>query len=184
MKYPKEIVLKDGTEAIIRPLGKEDEAALLEFYAQIPDSDRWYMKYDVMDHEVIHKWIDRIGNSTVFSTIAISENHVIGHASLHMQDFGCTKHLGRLRVMVIPKFRHKRLGTWMLLNLIRLAMDRGLEELRADFVVGIEDSAIDAAYKLDFFKKAVLEDYIAGPEGHRHDLMIMMKRLHKDWGDF
>jgi len=86
--------------------------------------------------------------------------------------------------MVIPSFRHKRLGTWMLLNLIRLAIDKGLEELRADFVVGIEDSAIDAAYKLDFFKKAVLEDYIADPDGNRHDLMIMMKRLHKDWGDF
>jgi L-amino acid N-acyltransferase YncA len=184
VKYPKEIVLKDGTEAIIRPFEKEDQAVLMQFYAGIPDQDRWYMKYDVMDHEVIHKWIDRIGTGTVFSTIALAEEKVIGHASLHMQDFGCTKHMGRLRVMVIPDFRHQRLGTWMLLNLIRLAMDRGLEELRADFVVGIEDSAIDAAYKLDFFKKAVLEDYIADPDGQRHDLMIMMKRLHKGWGDF
>jgi L-amino acid N-acyltransferase YncA len=184
VKYPKEIVLKDGTEAAIRPLTKEDETALLEFYAKIPERDRWYMKYDVMDREEIHKWIDRIGTEAVFSTVAMCEDRIIGHASLHMQNFGCTKHLGRLRVMVIPEFRHKRLGTWMLLNLIRLAMDRGLEELRADFVVGIEDTAIEAAHKLDFFKKAVLEDYVMDPQGHRYDLMIMIKRLHKDWGDF
>jgi len=184
VKYPKEIVLKDGTEAVIRPLTLEDEPALREFYSKIPENDRWYMKYDVMDQEVIQKWIGRIGTGTVFSTVAILGEKIIGHASLHTQNFGCTKHLGRLRVIVIPEFRHKRLGTWMLLNLIRLAMDRGLEELRADFVVGIEDAAIEAAHKLDFFKKAVLEDYVIDPQGNRHDLMIMIKRLHRDWGDF
>ncbi len=72
----------------------------------------------------------------------------------------------------------------MLLNLVRLAMDKGLEELRSDFVVGVEDTAIDAAYKLDFFKRAVLEDYVTGPGGRRYDLMIMTKRLHKEWSDF
>jgi hypothetical protein len=142
------------------------------------------MKYDVMDPEVIRRWIHQLGTETVFSTVAICEDRIIGHASLHIQDFGCTKYLGRLRVMVVPEFRHKRLGTWMLLNLIRLAMNRGLEELRADFVVGIEDAAIEAAHKLDFFKKVVLEDYVMDPQGNRHDLMIMIKRLHKDWGDF
>ena len=86
--------------------------------------------------------------------------------------------------MVIPEFRHKRLGTWMLLNLIRLAMDRGLEELRADFIVGVEDAAIDSAHKLDFFEKAVLADYIVDPQGKRHDLKIMVKRLHRGWSDF
>ena len=84
----------------------------------------------------------------------------------------------------MPEFRHKRLGTWMLLNLIRFAMEKGLEELRADFVIGKEDVAIEGAQKLDFFKKAVLEDYVIDPQGKRYDLMIMIKRLHKDWGDF
>jgi L-amino acid N-acyltransferase YncA len=86
--------------------------------------------------------------------------------------------------MVLPEFRHKRLGTWMLLDLIRLAMDKGLTELRADFVVGIEDAAIESAIKLDFFKKAVLENYVKDPKGTRHNIVIMIKQLHKDWGDF
>jgi len=85
---------------------------------------------------------------------------------------------------VLPEFRQKRLGSWMLLDLIHLAMDKGLRDLRADFVVGIEDAAIEAACKLDFFKKAVLEDFIIDPQGQLHDLLIMTKHLHKDWGDF
>jgi len=184
LKYPKEVVLKNGTDALIRPLEQADETHLQRFFAKIPEQDRWFMKYDVMDPRVLHEWFEKLGGGRVFATVALSGDEIIGHASLHTQEFGCTRHVGRLRVLVIPAFRHQRLGTWMLLNLIRLAMDKGLAELRADFVVGVEDPAIDAAYKMDFFKKAVLEDYVLGPKGERYDLMIMTKRLHRDWSDF
>ena len=184
MKYPKELVLKDGEEAIIRPLENQDEQLLRQFYTDIPEDDRWFMKYDVMDPVVIRKWLDAVGTDRVFSTVALHEGAIIAHAALFVQSFGCTKHIGRLRIIVMPEFRHKRLGSWMLLNLIRFAMEKGLEELRADFVIGKEDVAIEGAQKLDFFKKAVLEDYVIDPQGKRYDLMIMVKRLHKDWGDF
>jgi ABC-type thiamine transport system substrate-binding protein len=63
-------------------------------------------------------------------------------------------------------------------------MDQGLDDIRADFVVGIEDAAIEAARKLDFFKVAVLPEYVKSPRGTRYDLQIMIKRLHRNWGDF
>lgn len=184
MRYPKEVVLKDGKEALIRPLQAGDEALLRQFYQALPENDRWYMKYDVMDPAVIRKWIDVIDAGLVFSIVAVSGERVAAHASLHRRGFGATQHVGRLRIMVLPEFRHKRLGTWLLLDLIRLAMDKGLSDLRADFVVGVEDAAIEAAYKLDFFEKAVLKNYVKDPQGNRHDMMIMAKRLHKNWGDF
>lgn len=184
MRYPKEIVLKDGEEAVIRPLEKEDAPRLGAFYREVPEVDRWYMRYDVLDAGVIRKWLDGIDTATVHSIVALFGDRIVAHASLHMRGFGSTQHVGRLRIMVIPQFRRKRLGTWMLLDLIQLAMDKGLRDLRSDFVVGIEDSAIDAARKLDFFEKACLKDYVKDPQGNRHDMLIMMKRLHKDWGDF
>ncbi len=184
MRYPKEIILKNGQEAVIRHLEKTDEEGLREFYARIPETDRWYMPYDVTDPSVISKWIDGIDSGTVYSIVALSDEKIIAHASLHLRGFGYTAHVGRLRIMVSPGHRHKRLGTWMLLDLIQLAMDKGLRELRADFVAGVEDAAIDSAVKLDFFKSAVLKDYAKDPKGQRHDMIIMIKRLHKDWGDF
>ncbi|MGD8367671.1 MAG: GNAT family N-acetyltransferase [Desulfobacterales bacterium] len=184
MRYPKEVVLKDGQEAVIRPLEAEDEHRLRMFYEEIPEADRWYMRYDVLDPAVIRKWFAGIDTATVHSIVAIVGEKIVAHASLHMRGHGSTKHVGRLRIMVLPSFRRKRLGTWMLLDLIHLAMDKGLRDLRSDFVVGIEDSAIDAARKLDFFEKACLKDYVKDPQGNRHDMLIMMKRLHKDWGDF
>ncbi|RPJ04267.1 MAG: N-acetyltransferase, partial [Deltaproteobacteria bacterium] len=37
MRYPKEIVLKDGTEVLIRPLASEDELLLRRFYSGISE---------------------------------------------------------------------------------------------------------------------------------------------------
>ena len=184
MRYPKEIVLKDRTEAIIRPLEKEDQPKLGEFYSAIPQKDRWYIRDDVMDPAVIRKWIDSIDTGEVYSTVAVSDERLIAHARLHMGGFGSIKHLAKLRIMVLPEYRHKRLGTWMLLDLIQLGMDKGLHDIRADFVVGVEDAAIEAAQKLDFFKNAVLKEYVKNPRGTRHDLLVMIKRLHRSWGDY
>jgi L-amino acid N-acyltransferase YncA len=184
VRYPKEVVLKEGKEAVIRPLEQQDESLLARFYADLPDSDRWFMRYDVLDPIVIRKWIDGIATATVYSIVAISEDKIVGHASLHIRGFGCTRHIGRIRVMILPPFRHIRLGTWMLLDLIQLGMDKGLEELRTDLIVGVENPAIESAHKMDFFERGLLKDYIKDSDGNHHDLVIMTKRLHKNWGDF
>jgi L-amino acid N-acyltransferase YncA len=182
VRYPKEIVLKDGTEVLIRPLASEDELLLRRFYSGISEEDRWFMRFNVMDPAVIRSWVE--DQKEVFSMIALCAGDIVAHARLHTHHYGCYQHQGRLRIIVNPGYRHKRLGSWMLLDLIHLAMDKGLREVRADFVVGIEQAAIESAYKLDFFKKALLEDFIMDSQGRLHDLLIMTKQLHKDWGDF
>ena len=182
MRYPKEVVMKDGVEAIIRPVEAADEQALSDFYTALPEDDRWFMRYDVTDPGIIKSWID--DPEHIFSILAMVDDTIVAHARLHMRESGCYRHMGRLRIIVVPKYRSKRLGTWMLLDLIQLAMDKGLKEIRADFVMDQEKTAIDTAYKLDCFRKAILEDFIEGPDGSRHDLMIMTKRLHRNWGDF
>lgn len=184
MRYPKEVVLKNKEEAIIRPLEKTDESMLTHFYRSIPEKDGWYLRYDVMDPVIIKHWVDAIETGTVYSVVALAAEKIVAHASLHLRGFGATRHVGRLRIMVLPEFRHQRLGTWMLLDLIQLAMDKGLNDIRADFVVGVEDAAIESAYKLDFFKSAVLKEYVKSPRGIRYDLQIMIKRLHRSYGDF
>jgi L-amino acid N-acyltransferase YncA len=184
LRYPKEVILKNKKEAIIRPLEKTDKAMLTNFYASMPEKDRWYLSCDVMDSVIIKRWIDAIGTGTAYSIVALATEKIVAHASLHLRGFGSTRHVGRLRIMVLPECRHQRLGTWMLLDLIQLAMDKGLNDIRADFVVGVEDAAIEAAYKLDFFKAAVLKEYVKSPRGIRYDLQIMIKRLHRSYGDF
>ena len=184
MRYPKECVLKDCEEALIRPLTAEDDKLLQRFYRQIPESDRWCMRYDTTRPDVIQKWVGHIEDGQVFSIIALCGEDIVGHGSLHLRDFGATRHVGRFRIVVLPEFRNKRLGTWILLDLIQAAMDRGLEVLRADLVKDLEDAAIDAVKKFDFFQRGELKNYAIDPEGNKHDMVIMIKRLHASWSDY
>ena len=184
MRYPKECVLKECMEAVIRPLEADDRQLLGKFYTQISDSDRWFMNYDVMDAAIMDKWFTAVEEGRVHSILALCEDKIIGQGSLYMREFGATSHVGRFRIVVLPEFRKKRLGTWLLLDLIQLAMDRGLEILRADLVVGLEDQAIDAVQKFDFFPYGKLKDYVKDIHGNRQDVVIMIKRLHKEWSDY
>jgi phage tail tube protein FII len=63
-------------------------------------------------------------------------------------------------------------------------MEMGLEKIRADFVIGLEDSAIEAFKKIDFIEEAVLRDYLQDQQGKYYDYQIMIKQLHKELSDF
>ena len=72
----------------------------------------------------------------------------------------------------------------MVFDLLRRGMEMGLEKIRADFVVGLEDSAIEAFKKLDFMEEAVLKDYVKDENGNYYNYKIMIKQLHKELSDF
>ena len=68
--------------------------------------------------------------------------------------------------------------------MIRRAMELGLEKLRTDFIIGIEDMAINAVKKLDFVSEGMLKDYFRDDAGNYYDYQIMVKQLHSEWSDF
>ena len=86
MRYPKEIVLKDGTEVLIRPLASEDELLLRRFYSGISEEDRWFMRFNVMDPAVIRSWVE--DQKEVFSMIALCAGDIVAHARLHTHHYG------------------------------------------------------------------------------------------------
>ncbi|MCP4022474.1 MAG: GNAT family N-acetyltransferase [Desulfobacteraceae bacterium] len=183
-RYPKEVVLKDGKEVILRMVEHDDLEKLVLFYQELKLSFRWFLKEDPSDPAVIKKWIDNQDMGKAFSILATSEGCVAGHAGLLLRPYGSRKHVGRLRIMVGPEYRGKQLGTWMVFDLTKRAMEMGLERIRADFVAGIEDRTIEAFRSMDFIKEGVLRDYVMDEDGNYYDYQIMIKHLHKKWCDF
>ena len=183
-RYPKEVILKDRREAILRSFEAGDKDKLAEFYGSLQLSLRWFLKEDPCDLSVIKKWIDNQAEGKAFSLIAVYDDRIVAHGTLLQRPYGGRRHVGRLRVMVASDFRNLQLGTWMVFDLIRRGMEMGLEKIRADFVIGLEDSAIEAFKKIDFIKEAVLKDYIRDQEGKYYDYQIMIKQLHKELSDF
>jgi RimJ/RimL family protein N-acetyltransferase len=184
--YPKEIMSKDGTPILLRPLALEDEQHLSEFFARIPEDERWFLRDNVADPAVMNVWIKNVDYDRILPLVAVrqEDNTIVANVRLHRRPSECLHHIAHLRIMVDPAYRQQRLGTWMLLDTIRLAMSVGIEKLVAEFIAGVEDAAMNAAHKLDFFEEAVLKDYVKDSQGRYRDLIIMVKTLHRDWSDF
>ena len=183
--YPKEIMTKDGIPILIRPATKADEAALNEFFARIGPDERWFLREDVGDPVIMHKWLEQLDYHRVIPLVAEQEDGtIIANVRLHRRPSECLSHTAHLRIVVDPAFRNQRLGTWMLIDVIKLAMDMGIEKIVAEFVSGVEEPAMRAAFRLDFFEQAVLRDYVKDRHGTYRDLVIMVKTLHRDWSDF
>jgi len=183
-RYPKEVVLTDGRELTLRPIEETDKDAILAFYDRIPPDETWFYKDDPSDPDVVRRWVDAIRSGEALSVLALDGDQVAAHAALLLRRRGGRRHVGRLRIRIAPDYRGKRLGNWLLFDMIRRAMDLDLEILRAEFVDGVEDEAVEAMRRWDFGRETVLKDYLKDPDGHPRDYRIMIKRLHKEWSDF
>ena len=183
-EYPKEIILKDGRPVILRPLASTDYTLLKDFFQRIPEDDRWFLNHDIRDSSVPGRFVEQLDLDHVFPVIALDGEKMIADASLHRRTYGSRSHIGKIRVLVDPEYRNQRLGTWMILDLINLAIDFELEKIECRLVVGKEDRARDALKTMDFFEEARLSDYVRDREGRYHDLSIMIKTIRRRWADF
>jgi L-amino acid N-acyltransferase YncA len=184
--YPKSIVTKDGQSILLRLAGPEDRELLSEFFSQIPEDERWFLREKLADPEVLQKWIEGLNRDRILPIVAAreSDGKIVGNVRLYRAGSPSIRHVAHLRVTVHPDYRQLKLGSWMILDCIKLALNLGIEKLFAEFVVGVEEPAIGAAHKLDFREVAVLKDYVKDPGGCYRDLIIMVKDLHSGWGDF
>lgn len=179
--YPKEVILKDGTGVTFRPLRKGDEIPLFEMFNELSEDDRWFTDGDVADFRVIEQWLNRMDQGRMTILVAVLEGRIIASATLTKNDEGAKGHIGRITVSVVPSFRIKNLGTWLLFDLMNLAISMGLEILVMELVEDRDVAGIRGAKRLDFFQEALLSDHVKDRQGNYHNLVIMVKRLYLGW---
>ncbi len=181
--YPKEVILKDGTGVTLRPLKDGDQEALFQMFHRFPRDELWFLNHDVNDPELIDGWIRNLDLKRVVSIVAFLEGRAVANAVLMMKGYGAKKHIGKIRIAVDPALREKKLGTWMLLDLINLAMDIRLKILVMQLIEDRDISVIHGVKKLDFVERAILKDHVLDMEDYPHNLVILTKRLQTRWDD-
>ena len=182
--YPKELILKDGTGVTLRPLADGDQDALFKMFYRFPKDELWFLNQDVNDPDLIDGWVRDLNPKRVVSIIALLEGRVIANAVLMMKDYGAKKHIGKIRIAVDPAMREKRLGTWMLLDLINMGVAIGLEILVMRLIEDRDIAVIQGVKKLDFVERAIFKDHVLDMEENPHNLVILTKRLQTRWDDF
>ena len=172
-EYPKKTTLRDGSEVILRPLRKEDQQALHQYFLRMPPADRMGLKDDVTDPKVIENWIYDLNYDVVLPMLALDEQKIVANATLHFNQIGWTKHQGEIRITNDPEYRQKGLATRLIQELLETAAYFGLEQLTAEIApTSVETRMIFR--KLGFNEIASLRGFVKDFEGNQADLTIMV----------
>jgi len=174
--YPKHVLLKDGTELSMRPLRKEDEKELHQYFLRLPQKEVARLKHDVTDPELISKWIYDLDYDIAFPLVAMDNDRIVANGTLKFNMIGWRKHQGEIRTTVDPEYREKGLSTVLVKNMIEIAKSMGLEQLTAELAPTL-DEAYFLFEKIGFKEAAVLKNFIKDQEGTYEDLVVMIMDL-------
>jgi acetyltransferase len=134
-KYTTPWQLSDGTEVLLRAIRPEDEPAEHEMLSSL-SQETLRTRFHSVIKDMSHEWLILFCNIDYDRHMAIvaevrenGKSRMIGVARLIM-DQDLTS--GEVAVLVQDRFQGKRLGSKLVEMLIRIARERGLEDIRAD----------------------------------------------------
>jgi len=175
-EYPKDVVLRDGTRVTLRPLSKEDSEGLFQFFRQLPEEDRLYLREDVTKREVVEGWVRDLDYHRVFPLVAEVGGRIVGDATLHRRKYGWARHAAKLRVTIAKDFQNKGLGTKLVQELTRMAANEGLDKILVE-VMANQTVALRAFEKMGFERVATLPELVNDMAGKSHDLVVLIYDL-------
>ncbi|MFQ5847497.1 MAG: GNAT family N-acetyltransferase [Candidatus Methylomirabilales bacterium] len=170
-EYPKTWVLAEGTKAVVRPMLREDRDRLALFFKRIPEEELHFLKDDVTDLRIIDRWIETLDYNRVLPLIVEVGSRIVADASLHRRREGWRRHLGGVRVVVDPAYRHKGLAAGLIVELIDIAGREGLERLYAE-IPADDAGAVEVFENRGFKQVARFDRNIVDRTGEYHDLTV------------
>jgi L-amino acid N-acyltransferase YncA len=184
--FPKQTTLRDGREVTVRLLSRDDEIALHDFFLDLPEEDRFFMKDQVASPAVIRRWIEEMNYDRALPLVAVSGGTIVGEGVLVRRRGDARSHVGEVRVTVTPAWRDQGLGTMLIRELCDIADDAELDKVLFEVVDDCESNAAEAARAMGFVSVGKIEGGARDIHGHLHDITILSMPLGKyyEWSKY
>lgn len=174
------IILKDGTEAVLRAPRKEDAPALLEYLYVTAGETEFLLRYPeecTMTVEMEEKYIETL-NQSEFDIMILCEvqGRIAGNCSLSRKRHMKQQHQASVGIALYREFWGKGIGTAMFKELTDLGEKLGLKQLELEFVEG-NDRGRALYEKMGFEIVAEKPDAIQQKDGRLMKLFVMIKKL-------
>jgi RimJ/RimL family protein N-acetyltransferase len=178
--YPKEVTLKTGEKVILRPMVKEDEKSLLEFFQRLPEEDRVFLRDDVADPKVIKGWAEHINYEHVIPILAEKDGKIIGDATLHRRTTEEPQKVGEIRIVTDKDFRRRGLGAQLAKEIYYLALSLEFGKLVAE-VFEEQIGVLKMCKFLGFHQNKILITRAVDLKGTRRNLLVMIEDADALW---
>ncbi len=171
-KYPLELSCKGGQKCVIRPLVKEDEPLIKDFYLKIPEHERMFIKHRVTDGTIFHEWCENIDYESNLPLLALIDGVIVAEATLHQRQGGWKRHIGLVSELTHPDYHGQGLSEMLLKELIEMAQHAGLRKLEAELNGG-RSIAIHSFAEAGFREMVKLPNYVEDMDMKAHDYILM-----------
>ena len=175
-------VLKDGTDVTIRQLAIKDIERSYQFFAELPETDREYLRVDVTKRELVEQRIRDMEKNNVRRFVALAGDKIVADAAIQLEGTGWKEHVAEIRIIVALPYQRKGLGLIMASELYLQAQKENVEELVVKMMKP-QIAAQSIFHKIGFHHDITLSDYVKDQHGHKQDLIIMRCSLKELWDE-
>ena len=165
-EWTKNVILKNGVKAFLRPGQPDDTEMLWEMFSTLSRESLEYLIHPITK-ERVEGWTSNIDYSKHLPIRAIVQEdgkaRIVGTASLSFHSEESTKHKAELGVTVHDDYQGQGLGTIIIKHLLQIAQEKRLKKIYLR--VGTSNHrAIHVYKKCGFTIEAKLEkeDYVDG----------------------
>jgi L-amino acid N-acyltransferase YncA len=176
----REVQLKDGAFATIRPMTPDDLDRSLRFFRELTEEDRAYLRRDVLRRDVVEERIRSMETGNVRRLVATAHDRIIADGALELETREWKEHVGELRLLVSRDYQRRGLGMRMARELYALAAEAKVEEIVVK-MMRPQRAARAIFRKLGFHEETLLPDYVKDVKGQRQDLILMRCDLEALW---
>jgi len=172
-RYPKEIILRDDSRVVLRPMIPGDADGLWNFLRRLPEIDKSHFHEDVDRREVVEGWAKSLDYDAALPVLAIRGGRVVGSVTLYRNRTGWKQRVGIVRILIAPDHRHLGLGTAMIREIRHLGEKLALNYLLAE-VIEEQQAAVRALERMGFGKAAVHRNFVNDRNGRLHNLVVLL----------
>ena len=164
-------VLGDQRAVVIRPLGEEDQAALLAFGAALPADDLRYLEDDFQNSEIITRLINACLAENWRQIVAVVGDAIVGYSAVRRLP-GWSNHVADIILLIDEHWRRSGLGTALAQAIFDAARDLGVNKVIVEMLE--EQQAGRAIFeRLDFRVEGTLSAHARDRHGQRRHLLIL-----------
>lgn len=171
-RYPKTV----SGQITLRPMTASDEAALVSFFRRIPVDERQLFREDVTRPSVIQAWMKNLDYGRILPILAFQGSRIVADASLHRDQAGWSRHLGKVRLTLDPEFRRQGLARLLMQEFIDLSKSLGIAILEAE-ILDVQKKAAVLFEEMGFQRVATLPQHAIDLAGRVHDLQVYSQTI-------
>lgn len=172
--------LKNGQGATLIRADAADGPALLRFFRRMPEEDRLVLKDDVTTSDWQDRFVAKLDSGEAIGVIGKIGGEIRGEATLYRTRFGWSRHVGEIRLNVAPSMRGQGLGLELARNIVKLAIESGIDKLVAHMVES-QVAARRTFEKLGFHREAELVGHVTDVQGKRRNLLVYANDVSHVW---